>query len=108
MSKQEVESEKHVKKDSEGQSQTINLQMNVKRSQQNGFKKLRKKAALLKDIERRGCPAIKDLVQLWIRSSRKSFTSKRTKLLGTNVDKLKTLITLRARICWRFSRFLRL
>ena len=56
MSKQEVERvEKHVKKDS-GRSKSADQSANeyVKRSQQNGFKKLRKKAALLKDIERRG------------------------------------------------------
>jgi hypothetical protein len=56
MSEQEVERvEKHVKKDS-GRSKSADKSANeyVKRSQQNGFKKLRKKAALLKDIERRG------------------------------------------------------
>lgn len=56
MSKQEVERiEKHVKKDS-GRSKSADQSANeyLERSQQNGFKKLRKKAALLKDIERRG------------------------------------------------------
>ena len=80
MSKQEVERvEKHVKKDS-GRSKSPAQSANeyAKRSQQNGFKKLEKKAALLKDIEERGLSssqgpgAVMDSLQ----QKRKSFSSK--------------------------------